>query len=106
MPETYPASPGAQRQPGRAELLPQVLKQLSVKWSLHQQEILPQELKVLWYACINQDIWLLKLVYDRHYTSCKNVAISLLSTGGFVWGICFPTTQEFILKIPCSVGFP
>lgn len=49
---------------------------------------------------------LLKLLYDRQCASCVNVAVSLLSIGDFVWGICFPTTQKFILKIPCSVGFP
>lgn len=41
------------------------------QWSewgcLHQQGIFPQEFKVLWYAWIYQDIWLLKLVYDRQY---------------------------------------
>lgn len=66
----------------------------------------PPEFKVLWDAWIYQDIWLLKLVYDRQYTSCVNGAVSLLSIGDFVWGMCFPTTQKLILKIPCSVGFP
>lgn len=93
--------PGAPRQPGRAELLPQVLKQAlsrpqGSEWSqgrLHQQGIFPQEFKVLWYAWMYQDIWLLKLVYNRQYAPCISVAISLLSTGDFVWGMFSHNTE-------------
>lgn len=96
MPETYPV---LEPKGSQGELS----SSTGAETALSEEEFTPagdfsQELKVLWFGWINQDIWLFKLVCDRHYRSCINVAISLLSTGESVWGMCFPTTQKFDFK--------